>query len=66
MSCASHTKAAENHEAAAEAHQGAAELHEKGDHKAALAKSTDAKCCCGSTQKATDDAHGKSAVQAKT
>ncbi len=52
MPCASHTKAAEN--------------HEKGDHKAALAKSTDAKCCCGTAQKATDDAHEKSAMQAKS
>jgi hypothetical protein len=66
MPCASHTKAAENHEAAAKAHHGAAELHEKGEHKAALAKSTDAKCCCGTAQKATDDAHEKSAMQVKT
>ena len=66
MPCAGHTKAAENHEAAAKAHHGAADLHEKGDHKAALAKSTDAKCCCGTAQKATDDAYEKSAMQAKS
>lgn len=64
MPCASHTKAAETHETAAKAHHGAADLHEKGEHKAPLAKSTDAKCCCA--QKATDDAHEKSAMHAKS
>ena len=66
MPCASHTKAAENHEAAAKAHLGAAKLHEEGEHKAALAKSTDAKCCCATAQKATAEAHEKSAIQAKS
>ena len=65
MPCASHTKAAENHETAAQAHHMAADLHSKGDHAAALKKSTDAKCCCGAAQKATDDAHEKSTMQAK-
>ena len=65
MPCASHIKAAENHEAAAKAHHNAADLHSKGDHFAALEKSTDAKCCCGTAQKSTDDAHEKSAQQAK-
>lgn len=64
MPCASHTKAAETHEAAAKAHQLAADLHSKGEHAAALQKSTDAKCCCGTAQKATDEAHGKSSSQA--
>ena len=64
MPCASHTKAAENHELAAKAHHTAGDLHSKGDHSAALEKSTDAKCCCGTAQKSTDAAHEKSAMQA--
>lgn len=63
MPCASHTKAAETHKTAAKAHQLAADLHSKGEHASALQKSTEAKCCCGTAQKATDEAHEKSAAQ---
>ena len=63
MPCASHTKAAEDHETAAKAHHIAADLHNQGDHAAALAKSTEAKCCCGTAQKSTDVAHEKSSMQ---
>ena len=63
MPCASHTKAAEDHKVAAKALHAAADLHSKGDHSAALVKSTDAKCCCGTAQKSTDAAHEKSAMQ---
>lgn len=59
MSC--HTKAAKDHEAAAQAHHAAAELHGKGDHSAALEKSTKAHNCCCSAQKSTEDAHKMSA-----
>ena len=59
MSC--HTKAAKDHEAAAEAHHAASDLHEKGDHSAALEKSTKAHGCCCSAQKSTEDAHKLSA-----
>ncbi len=62
--CASHTKAAETHETAAKAHMAAANLHSKGEHASALERSTDAKCCCGTAQKATGEAHEKSAAQA--
>ena len=64
MPCASHAKAAENHELAAKAHHTAANLHSTGDHSAALEKSADAKCCCGTAQKSTEVAHEKSAMQA--
>ena len=43
MPMATHTKAAEDHKTAAQAHQTAADLHGKGDHSAALEKSTKAK-----------------------
>ena len=62
--CTSHTKAAETHETAAKAHMAAADLHSKGEHASALQKSTDAKCCCGTAQKATDEAHAMSTAQA--
>ena len=65
MPMASHTKAAEDHRAAAQAHQTAAELHGKGDHTAALEKSTKAKGCCDRANKSSTDAHGKSTAQAK-
>lgn len=65
MPCASHNKAAQDHEAAAKAHHVAADLHNKGDHAAALEKSTDAKCCCGTAKTSTDAAHEKSTMQAK-
>lgn len=64
MPMASHNKAAEDHRTAAEAHETAAELHGKGDHSAALSKSTKAKSCCDTAHKSSTDAHGKSVVQA--
>ena len=65
MPMPSHTKAAEDHEAAAKAHHAAAELHGKGDHAAAMAKSTEAHSCCCSADKSTADAHKLSAAKAK-
>ncbi len=65
MPIASHNKAAEDHKSAAQAHQAAAECHGKGDHSAALEKSTKAQSCCGAAQKSSTDAHAKSAMQAK-
>jgi hypothetical protein len=65
MPMATHTKAAEDHRAAADAHQTAAEMHGKGNHSAALEKSTTAKCCCDTANKSSADAHGKSAAQVK-
>lgn len=65
MAMAEHTKAAEDHRAAAEAHQTAAELHGKGDHSAALEKSTMAKCCCDTAQQSSTDAHHKSTEQVR-
>lgn len=65
MPMATHTKAAEDHRAAAQAHQSAAELHGKGDHSAALEKSTKAKGCCDTAHKSSTDAHGKSTAHAK-
>jgi hypothetical protein len=65
MPVASHTKAAEHHETAAKAHAVAAELHGKGDHSAALEKSAKAQGCCDAAQKASTDAHSKSAMHAK-
>ena len=65
MPMATHTKAAEDHKTAAQAHQAAADLHGKGDHSAALEKSTKAKSCCDTAQKSSTDAHSKSTEQAK-
>ena len=65
MPMATHNNAAADHRSAAEAHETAAELHGKGDHSAALVKSTKAKSCCDTAQKSTTDAHGKSVEQAK-
>ena len=66
MPVPAHTKAAEDHKMAARAHETAAQLHSKGDHAMALENSAKAKCCCDAAQKSTADAHGKSAMQAKT
>ncbi len=66
MPCASHHKVDAHQEGAAKAHHGAAKLHEKGDRTVIPAKSADAKCCCGTAQKAADDTHEKSALQAET
>ncbi len=65
MPIASHTKAAEQCATAAEAHKSAAEMHGKGDHSAALEKSTKAQGCCDAAQKSSTEAHGKSAIAAK-
>ena len=64
MPMSTHTKAAEDHQAAAKAHETAAELHGKGDHAAALEKSTKAKGCCDTAHKTSTDAHAKSVAQA--
>ncbi len=66
MPVGTHTKAAEHHEAAAKAHKAAANLHDKGNHSAAVEKSTEAKGCCDSAQKQSADAHSKSTAHAKT
>ena len=60
-----HTKAATDHEAAAKAHHAAAEMHEKGDHAAAMEKSTKAHDCCCSAEKSTANAHKLSAEKSK-
>ena len=65
MPIASHTKAAEHHEIAAKAHKAAAELHGKGDHAAAIAKSTAAHSSGEHAQKQSAEANGKSASHAK-
>ena len=65
MSMSCHNKAAKDHEAAAQAHHAAADLHGKGDHSAALEKSTEAHSCCCSAQKSTEDAHKMSAQSAQ-
>lgn len=65
MPAASHTKAAEHHTNAATEHKAAADLHGKGSHAAALEKSTKAQGCCDTAQKATTEAHGKSAMHVK-
>jgi hypothetical protein len=64
MPMATHTKAAEDHRTAAEVHETAAELHGKGEHSAALEKSTMAKGCCDTAHKSSADAHSKSSAQA--
>lgn len=66
MPAESHIKAAEDHTAAAAAHHAVAELHGKGDHAAALEKSTKAHSCCCSADKSTADAHKMSAAKART
>jgi hypothetical protein len=64
MPMATHTKAAEDHRTAAEVHETAAALHGKGEHSAALEKSTTAKGCCDTAHKSSTDAHTKSTAQA--
>ena len=66
MPVASHTKAAEQHTMAAAEHKAAADLHEKGQHQAALEKSTKAQAGGDAAQKASTLAHGKSAAHAKS
>jgi hypothetical protein len=65
MPIATHTKAAADHRAAADAHQNAADLHGKGNHPAALEKSTLAKSCCDTAHKSSTDAHSRSTAQTK-
>jgi len=65
MPIATHTKAAEHCTAAAQAHKSAAELHGKGEHTAALEKSSKAQGCCDDAKKASAEAHGKSTTKAK-
>ena len=65
MPIATHTKAAEQCTAAAQAHKSAADLHGKGEHAAALEKSTKAHGHCDEAKKTSMDAHGKSAARAK-
>ncbi len=65
MPVTTHTKAAEHHEAAAKAHKAAADLHGKGDHTAAVEKSTTAYGSGEAAQKLATEAHGKSAAHAK-
>ena len=65
MPVGSHKKAAEHHEIAAVEHKAAADLHEKGNHSAAMEKSTQAQGCCDTAHKSSTDAHGKSAMHAK-
>jgi hypothetical protein len=65
MPVPSHTKAAEHHTNAAAEHKAAADLHGKGQHAAALEKSTKAHGSGDAAQKASTDAHGKSAAHAK-
>ena len=65
MPVASHTKAAEQHTSAATEHKAAADLHGKGQHAAAMEKSTKAQACCDTAKTASTNAHAKSAAQAK-
>jgi hypothetical protein len=66
MPVASHTKAAEQHDIAAKAHKAAADLHGKGDHSAAVAKSSSAHESGKHAVTMSTEAHGKSAAHAKT
>jgi hypothetical protein len=66
MPVATHIQAADDHKKAAQAHENAAALHGKGDHTAALEKSTKAKGCCDTAQKSTTEACKQSAMQAKS
>ena len=65
MPVASHTKAAEHLTNAASEHKAAADLHGKGQHAAAMEKSSKAQACCDTAKTASSDAHGKSTAHAK-
>lgn len=65
MPVASHTKAAEHHTNAATEHKAAADLHGKGQHAAAMDKSSKAQACCDTAKTASTDAHDKSNTHAK-